>query len=242
LLFAWTDWHEKPFHYFVGFIIFGVVRLMAVVAHMIMRFGFGYLRRPIYAVTTLIVAFLVGWGGVAVANSRDMFVVAAEPTAGLAATVDPTNSTTAEPETRPLREGGGSPSDPANSANRPEEYLLMGSEAATRDRFVRDVPCFPEISEPLYALDVLIPIVDLGEEHRCEIRRFPVLGRDPVKPGGLKFGQLVASIPDLPFNDPRFWWWAKAVYAILGWFLVSLSILTFARVNKVHAEPPTEHR
>jgi len=34
----------------------------------------------------------------------------------------------------------------------------------------------------------------------------------------------------------------KALYAIAGWFIVSLSILTFAQVNKTHAEPPTEHK
>jgi hypothetical protein len=217
LLFSFWAW--TPFHFLIALMIFSVIRLLGVFSHAIMRFGFGYLRRPIYAVATLITAFLLGWGGVSLAKSRDMFVVAAEPTAGQAAIIDPTNS------------GG----------RDHERLLLMGSEAYA-GRFVRDVPCSHEISEPLYALDLLIPIVDLGEERRCEVRRFPAPGRPVVHPSELNPWTLATSIFDLPLNDNRFWWWMKALYAIAGWVLVSLAILTFAQVNKIHAEPPHEHK
>jgi len=235
MLFAWTDWYEKPFHYFVGFTIFGVIRLIAVFAHAIMRFGFGYLRRPVRAVATLIVVFLIGWWGSHLANVRNMLVVNAEPIAPIVG--------------------------PESHVTYPQGYVadgpvrLMGSRPVVAERdAVRELSCAATISEPLFALDVLVPIVDLGEERRCDVRRIaeyvePERSGEPprrrlniVKPDEMHAGELLRSIPDLPLNDHRFWWWMKALYAIFGWIIVSLSILTFAQVNKIHAEPPHEHK
>jgi len=244
-LLVWTDLHDRPFHYLVAFVIFIAIRMMGIFAHLIMRFGFGYLRRPIRAVATLIAAFLIGWMAIVVANSRDMFVIAAEPTAESAAMIDPWNTQVGADGVEPTAEAGAhltEPSGPETTGHHHEELLLMGSPEASGGRLIRDLPCSHEISEPLYALDVLIPIVDLGEESRCEIRRFHPPGREPASPDELPLARLRASVPDLTINNHRFWWWMKAIYAIFGWIIVSLSILTFAQVNKIHAEPPTEHK
>lgn len=224
LLVAHTVWWDEPFHLLVAALIFVLIRFIAVFAHALMRFGFGYLRRPVRAVITLIVAFLIGWWGVHIANVHNMLVIAIEPNAS-AVSVDPhAHYPEAHDETGPVQLPGS---------------LFVASEGQVR----RELSCAATISEPLYALDVLIPIVDLGEEHRCEVRRIAE-HRPPsrpqrriVHPDRLGIAQLIESVPDLPFNNHRFWWWMKALYAVCGWIFVSLAILTFAQVNKAHGEP-----
>jgi hypothetical protein len=223
LLFAWTDWYQKPFHFVVSTAIFIAIRLLAVFAHLVMRFGFGYLRRPVNAVVTLILAFLLGWWGVGLAKSHNMFVVAAQPTAEVVGRFG-------IPEAESAKQA---------HAQVTATVHAMGSLRG-EGRAVRDVPCSHEISVPLYALDVLIPIVDLGEAERCEIRRFAT-SAEP-SPASMAPTELYAAFPELLLRSHRFWWWMEAIYAILGWVLVSLAILTFAQVNKIHAEPPTEHK
>lgn len=226
LLWLFSDWWSFPYHFLIGFLIFVTIRWMSVFAHFVMRFGFGYLRRPVRAISTLIAAFLIGWWGVYLANARHMLVINAEPVAGLV-------------------RGHGSDG-------------LMGSESdPSGAQFVHNVPCGPTISAPLYALDVLIPLVDLREESRCEVRRVrlespqderegrttpPQVEYLPPDPTRMGFSELLGSIPEMTVGNFRFWWGLKALYAILGWFIVSLSILTFAQANRTHAEAPTEKR
>jgi hypothetical protein len=230
-LFWLLGYYERPFHFIVAFCIFASIRLITVIANRIYWLCFGYLRRPVRAIVTLIAAFILGWWGVAVANRHHMLVVNAEPVAPLAA-----RATFPRPTSR----------------NRTPQ-LVMGSleVASVSPPFAHEVSCRPVISEPLYALDVLIPIVDLGEERRCEVRRLldPALDRqefDPAtsgwSPGTSGPGELFANIPRMTIENHRFWWWMKSLYAIAGWFIVSLSILTFAQVNRAHAEPPAESR
>ena len=215
-------WWDTPWNWIAALAIFASVRLLGVLAHGVMRFGFGYLRRPINAVVTLIGAFLIGWLGVSTAESRDMFVVAADPVAGW---VGPWSAAAA----------------PDEAGHDPP--IVMGSERPTAaDTFVRDISCSHEISKPLYALDVLVPIVDLGEESRCEIRRFPAPGRPVADPEPRNLLESAFAVLDGPLNHHRFWWWMKAIYAVAGWLIVSLAILTFAQVNRTEAEPPSEQQ
>lgn len=246
-------WWCQPFRFFIAMLIFVLIRWMAAIAHQLMRFGFGYLRQPIRAVVTLIGVFLIGWRGVGLANSHDMFVVAAEPVAGLVGLNYPPRETKGRPGDprkpggedeaagEPRRLMGSEPVETMNIAGEPQPARTAppaGGGAADEVREgIRDISCRDEISEPLYALDVLVPIVDLGEEARCEIRRLPTSGHPVVKTEQLTLGQLVAQRGDWPLNDNRFWWWMKAVYAIAGWILVSLALLTFAQVNRTHGEP-----
>lgn len=222
-------WWPKPFHFLVAFGIFLVIRLVTTLANGLYWLCFGYARRPIRAIVTLIAAFLVGWVGVHVADRYGMLVVNAEPVGTVAAA-------SAEP-------GPGST----------EKRLVMGNVrvAAVETSFAHDFSCSPVLSEPLYALDVLIPIVDLGEERRCEIRRLESsrLGDSreqakprPKRPAEMNGSELVTGFYTYTFENYRFWWWMKALYAIAGWFIVSLSILTFAQTNRAHAEPPMEHK
>ncbi len=229
LLIVHTRWWNEPFQFIVAFLIFLTLRFTGVLAHGAMRFGFGYLRRPVRAIVTLIFVFLIGWWGVHAANVRNMLVVNAEPIA----TVVGTDSHARYPDD--------------HDATGPVELAGSRRELSEED-VAREISCAAVLSEPLYALDVLVPIIDLGEERRCEVRRVaehrepPRQLRPVVDPNALSIWQMWARVPDLPLNDHRFWWWMKALYAIAGWIIVSLSILTFAQVNKTHAEPPTEHK
>jgi hypothetical protein len=226
-----SEWRDKPFHFLVALLIFLSIRFSSVLVHAMMRFGFGYMRRPVLAFVTLIGAFLLGWWGVHVANGRDMLVINARPVAAVAGRHGSDHGVA-------LPQDKGAGHSPANQSSPP---LLMGSEVMTGARpFDREFSCAPEISEPLYALDILIPIVDLGEESRCEVRRIGEPDREIINPERLGIYGMAARFPDLPLNDHRFWWWLKAAYSILGWFLFSLAILTFAQVNRTHAEPPGE--
>jgi hypothetical protein len=223
VLFFAAGWADRPFHIIISTMIFAAIRLLSVIAHAVMRFGFGYMRRPVNAVVTLILAFLIGWWGVGLAKSRNMFVVAAQPTAEV------------------VGRFGIPDAESAKNAHAPatETVHAMGSLRGL-GRAVRDLSCSHEISVPLYALDVLVPIVDLGERERCEIRRFATSAEPP--PADMPPRDLYRSFPELLLRSHRFWWWMEAIYAILGWVLVSLSILTFAQVNRTHAEPPHEHK
>jgi hypothetical protein len=68
-----------------------------------------------------------------------------------------------------------------------------------------EVPCGDEIDSLIYALDVFLPLVDLRQEARCA-----------------------------PSSDAWAapWVWAKALYALLGWIVTSLAILTVSGIMK----------
>lgn len=221
ILLVADGWLDRPFHFILAFLIYLGIRLAGTLCHGVMWFGFGYLRRPVRAIVTLLVAFLVGWGGVLLAKDQDMLVIEAAAVAGFAAP-----------------QGGG----------QGDEALLMGSQKIDYGpSFVHEPPCDPILIEPLYALDTLIPLVDLDQESRCGVRRVPEHRSDadagkldlskPISPqlGGMSGSQLSEALPML-LRSNRFWWWMQALYAIAGWFLVSLALLTFTQVNRTRGE------
>ena len=98
------------------------------------------------------------------------------------------------------------------------EYTDAGSQGAN----VAERWCGAEISEPLYALDVAIPLIDLRQESKCE----------PGAPAGV---QLYEGVP-IPgtglalFEEIAVWRWAKALYALLGALLTAIAVITFTGV------------
>jgi hypothetical protein len=231
------DWGSRPLHFVIAVILFAVIRSMSWVSDLVLRGGFGYLRRPLRALVTLTFAFLVGWVGVVIARGHNMLVVDVEPVAD------------AVIEGQPLM---GSVPDPAAA---------------------RDIVCNDTLVAPLYALDVLIPLVDLREESRCEIRRLPggweepaqmlaaararakaepnrpALARDVAEaeerlhaleaPGADDINsvrELLEKLPALTVENHHFWAVLKVLYAIAGWFIVSLALLTFTQVNRTREE------
>jgi hypothetical protein len=88
--------------------------------------------------------------------------------------------------------------------------------------------CNGAIEPALYAVDVALPVIDLGQESRCA-------------PGRTARAELAAGM-DLPQSDWRLfegaalWKWAQALYAILGAILSALAVITFSGVLKPKAD------
>jgi hypothetical protein len=203
MIFAFATHSPHQRQWAIPLLIFAGVAFASDVSNIAMRWMFGYLRRPMRAIASLVVAFLIGWQGVHFAKHHGLMAVVAEPVATMALENEP----------------------PTREAKSPALPVHMGIQLAPRqrsgsapERTARRVDCGEEISEPLYALDVLIPLIDLRQENRCDVASVPPAEKgQPVRPFWL---------------SERLWAWLKALYAIAGWFLVSLAILTFAQANR----------
>ncbi len=250
-VFFWGGWELRPMEFLTAGLIFTAIRLVSWISQAVMYGMFGYLLRPVRAITSLIAAFLVGWAGVSIANDSGMLVIDIEPVAGYAA---------------------------QEIARESQRTRMVTQLVPGNSPFARNVPCGDTISEPLYALDILIPLIDLRQESRCEVGRVPRLGvaaavggvtqpaaaGDRVAATGVGDGEMtsaeeadllsaVRTVPlglrlrrtwgtfwnefsSLPKSE-TFWLVMKAIYAIAGWFIVSLSIVTFAQANRARIEP-----
>jgi len=89
----------------------------------------------------------------------------------------------------------------------------------TADATATGVWCHNSIDPALYALDVFIPLVDLRQEAKCEM--------DWAIDAPAKNNSVANSTADLEIELYRY---AKTVYALSGWMLISLAILTFSGV------------
>jgi len=85
--------------------------------------------------------------------------------------------------------------------------------------------CNGAVEPALYAADVALPVIDLGQETRCA-------------PGRTTRAELSAGVEVDPHSDWRLfegvamWRWAHALYAILGAILTALAVITFSGVMK----------
>jgi hypothetical protein len=83
--------------------------------------------------------------------------------------------------------------------------------------------CNGAVEPALYAVDVALPVIDLGQANRCG-------------PGRTARAELPAGMELSAYNDWRLfegaalWRWANALYAILGAILTALAAITFSGV------------
>lgn len=85
--------------------------------------------------------------------------------------------------------------------------------------------CNGAIEPAIYAIDVALPLIDLGQQSACAPGR---TARADLSPG-------VALNPDSDwrlFEGLALWRWAHALYAIFGAILAALAVLTFSGVMK----------
>jgi hypothetical protein len=183
--------------------LFAALTLISDIFHVAMNGLFGHLRKPIRAIGTLVAAFLLGWAGVDAANDRGMLVIDVEPVASLVGE-----------ET-----GKG-------------DLAILGTQKVLKGNLANKLPCGTTINEALYALDVLVPLIDLREESRCEVGKADERSGHPYRSGGL-LGLIESWIGE----PTTLWAVLKAFYAILGWFIVSLAILTFVQITRSRSEP-----
>jgi hypothetical protein len=86
-------------------------------------------------------------------------------------------------------------------------FHVYALEADQSRRFENPVPCGGRINNALYALDVFVPVLNLHQQEICSIDR--------------------AKTP---------WRYGQALYAVLGWILTPLTILTITGILRRHLE------
>lgn len=84
--------------------------------------------------------------------------------------------------------------------------------------------CEGAIEPALYAIDVALPVIDLGQESRCAPGR--------TARAELSAGTPVAGTDWRLFEGAALWKWAQAMYAVLGAILSALAVITFSGVLK----------
>ncbi len=85
--------------------------------------------------------------------------------------------------------------------------------------------CNGAVEPSLYALDVALPVIDLGQESQCAPGR---TARAELSPG-----VAVSETSDWRwFEGVAMWRWAHALYAMLGAILTALAIVTFSGIMK----------
>lgn len=84
--------------------------------------------------------------------------------------------------------------------------------------------CNGAVEPALYAIDVALPVIDLGQESRC--------GPGRTARAELGSGMALGESEWRLFEGAALWQWAHALYAILGAVLTALAIVTFSGVMK----------
>jgi hypothetical protein len=80
--------------------------------------------------------------------------------------------------------------------------------------------CGDEVTPALYALDLLLPVLKLGEADKCRPERIPgVTLRRGIPVGGY-----------LVFDELAVWRWARAIFTVVCTTAVSVSLLTWGGV------------
>jgi hypothetical protein len=146
-------------------------------------FGFGY--SPIRAFWTLVGWWLIGWLALSAAiDYSDAFVKATTPVEVV--------RVMSQPNTVPQSPGAHFKGDRREDGEwRYERFPPVQ---------VREIPC-SDVSPILYALDTMLPLLDLHQEEKCEMA-----------------------------DDEYVWRWAKALYAVVGWIITALAALTWTGI------------
>lgn len=119
-----------------------------------------------------------------------------------------------------------------------------GIRVPLSEQSTSDIPCGNSISAPFYALDTMVPFLDLHQEDKCEVkaavdatidaRRLVAAPAAAVAKALNK--RLEPSLGLFHFSLSLVWMWAHALYSIIGWIVTSLAILTFAGLLRQKAE------
>lgn len=168
------------------------------------RFGFGYGLKPLRAIVTCFVGIGIGTLGIDWART-DM-----PPWQAREAIVLPKGRLRTEPplirRVDPVPELANAHPMPNYPSGLPVAPVVEAEK----------VPCGEEAHSVLMAVDLFIPLIDLGQEDLCVIRsdERPFDWRDELWP----------------------WRLARSVYEILGWLVISMTIVTLTGVIRRDVE------
>lgn len=178
--------------------------------------GFRYGLAPKSALITILVALTIGTFGVNEALKQDYLVLDAEYSSTVL----------------------------GESANTP---VFIRDREADQENTIPD--CLGVIDPFMYAADIFIPLIDFRQEFRCHIRnpepyekelRFTDIAQK--KSWSVRTRHYVNAL--FGKNDksphPEVWIWLKGMYTVLGWIIISLSILTITRSMRKHSGEQAE--
>jgi hypothetical protein len=172
-------------------------------------FGYGFSVKR--ALTTFALFVAVGTGMTMLSQHLKLLVIDTQPTANVVLM-------------KPAKDNAGK--------DKPGQFVFDSTATDTRrpadatgnaPKVMKDLPCLDEITPWLFALDLAVPLLDLHEETRCTIR---------AAGDGDQWFESVTGFA----THPSLWRTGKGLYAILGWIISSLTILTIAGVFKRLAE------
>lgn len=197
---------------------------------------FDYGLSPARALGALLFWLFLGWYGVSHMNQKGILVADLVTTA---------SAVSVESE-------GGALQGEHSSGNQKKPIYVMSVPLLPKGRVVKQASCGDLISPMIYALDVMIPLVDFRQEFRCHIR-----SREPAIDGGPSVvdagdGEMKLQ-KDFQVEiwhemktawtlfvsggyNPAAWFAIKALYTVLGWIISSLAFLTFTGTLRRQAE------
>jgi hypothetical protein len=91
-----------------------------------------------------------------------------------------------------------------------------------------NLPCGDSIDPKLYAAELLVPILNLHQANRCDIRE--ERPQDAARTT-LKFAGRDARVPHF-LVLPRTWEYVRAIYMLLGSVVTSVALLTFSGIAR----------
>ena len=153
------------------------------------------------ALATVTLLWVVGWAATAYVNRTGLLVVALSPAATWAV---------------PGPDGEG-----VAPGVRTGPSLGLASAGSLPDGVYTRVECGPAISAPIYALDLMIPILELGQRTRCDIA-------SDLPPGEADGAGW--------WRSPALWSLLVPLYSILGALVVSMGLLTVSGVLRRRVE------
>ena len=164
------------------------------------RLSFRYGLSPARASATVFFCLLFGWAGVAAMNAHGYLVQSTSTTATWL----------------------------AKDAN---HGFTAAFPTASGHYETAELPCGTSINGLLYAADVFIPLLDLRQEARCDVRSLHAGDVDPdrewtaQKNAWRRLTHYLWAV----FHARVLWaQFAKSAYAVLGWVVISLTILTYS--------------
>lgn len=220
-------------------------------------FGFGL--SPGRAFVFLLFWLFLGFAGVQYLNDSDMLMVDSIPSATVAIeTIDEDEKN--KEKVLPARslgtpqvvlqseaqQGGKKPENttpPASSKPSGQENSSP-SKVQSPDHLTA-VACDNIINPWVYALDVMVPLIDFRQEFRCHIRSINDKNDDQLKRTGqyllahLGF-DCYSQYRSAQYPGSNFWLYLKAIYTALGWLITTFAFLTISGILRRQVEGPNK--
>lgn len=198
-------------------ILCAIGRLLISLVKYTYKLCFNYALSVPRAVVTIIFLVCVGSYATDRANKEGYLVIDANFTATLL-------DSNGQPQMRQGVENG----EPQLESNATINQALIGETAR----------CGNTIDHFMYASDMFFPLIDFRQEFRCHIRS-PLAWESSLQL--LKVYQASSweerfeyIFNGLTSTHPEKWIWLKGLYTVIGWLVISLTILTITRVMRFH--------